>query len=151
MVPVMTTMTVLARADIASVIIWSALLIGLLVLGMAWAAKLRRRMKAEDDAPAAPAGFTLSDLRAMHRQGQLTDEEFERAKEKVVLAAKKAAERIPAPATTNGEPAPRPGDAPARDSVDAIRTRRLAREAEERQPPRQPDEADDADPDAPTR
>ena len=68
----------------------------------------------------------------MHKAGQLTEEEFTKAKEKIVAAAQKAAER----ATPKGEP-------PPRDSSDAIRARRLAREEQERQqqpeqPPDQP-------------
>src|SRR3712207_8783046 len=39
------------------------------------------------------AGFTLADLRQLHKSGQMTDEEFEKAKSKVVEAAKRAAER----------------------------------------------------------
>jgi len=38
-------------------------------------------------------GFTLSDLRQLHKSGQMSDEEFERAKAKVVEAARRASER----------------------------------------------------------
>jgi hypothetical protein len=111
------------NTSLAEVLVWSAGLIGLLVVGMAFAARLKRRFRDDgDDTPAAAAaGFTLSDLRRMHRAGQLTDEEFERAKEKIVAAAQRAAERAkPADGTVD------------RDSPDAIRARRLAREAQER-------------------
>jgi len=91
-----------------------------LVLGMVAAARLKRRLRQDDAQPAAASGFTLSDLRQMHRAGQLTDAEFERAREEVVAAAKKAAERA----------APPPGTAPEKDSADAIRLRRLARDAQ---------------------
>jgi hypothetical protein len=39
------------------------------------------------------AGFTLSDLRRLHKSGQMSDAEFERAKAKVVEAARRATER----------------------------------------------------------
>ena len=49
-----------------------------------------------------PAGFTLSDLRDLHRNGQMTAEEFERAKGKIVAAAKAAALRQEKPKTSDG-------------------------------------------------
>ena len=120
--------------DVFTVLLWSAALIVLLVIGMAFALRLKRRLKAEDDPAAVPAaGFTLSDLRQMHRAGQLTEEEFTKAKEKIVAAAQKAAER----ASPKGE------TSPPRDSIDAIRARRLAREAQQL-PPEQPDDANGA-------
>jgi hypothetical protein len=115
----------LAEAPIASAIFWSIITLGLLLVGMMAAARLRRRMKQEDVATGPASGFTLSDLRQMHRAGQITDAEFERAKEKVVLAAQKASARA----------VPLPGTPLEKDSTDAIRARRLAREAQERLPP----------------
>jgi hypothetical protein len=108
-------------ADITSVIGWSVALLLVLVCGMIWAMRLKRRLK-QDDGPSPSLGFTLSDLRQMHRSGQLTDDEFAKAKEKVLDAAKNAADRIPAAAGTA-----------ERDSADAIRARRLAREAHDGQ------------------
>ena len=110
--------------DVFTVLAWSAGLIVLLVVGMVFALRLKRRMKQHDDEAAAvpAAGFTLSDLRQMHRAGQLTEEEFNKAKEKIVLAAQKAAERIPAMGN------------PQKDSTEAIRARRAAREQQLRQP-----------------
>ena len=90
------------------------------VIGLAVAIRVKRYMQRDDPAgPAPSAGFTLSDLRAMHRAGQLTDAEFEKAKEKIVVAAQKAAERIAAPP---------PGAPVDRDSADAIRERRRNRQ-----------------------
>ncbi len=111
-----------SKTTAGEVIGWSVAMLVLLVIGMAWAARLKRKVRAEDQAPAPAMGFTLSDLRQMHREGQITDAEFAKAKEKVVDAAKKAAEKPPAPDGTV-----------ERDSADAIRARRLAREAQEQQ------------------
>jgi hypothetical protein len=108
-----------SRTSPGEVIAGSVGILILLVVGMAAAARLRRKIK-QEDAPAPALGFTLSDLRQMHRAGQLTDEEFNKAKEKIVAASQAAAERIPAVAT---------GAETARDSADASRARRLAREA----------------------
>jgi hypothetical protein len=116
----------LAQSDtsVGEVIVWSIGLLIVLVAAMAGAARLRRRIK-QDDAPTPALGFTLSDLRQMHRAGQLTDDEFNRAKEKIVAASQAAAERIPAATTVAA------GTETGRDSVDAIRARRLAREAQQ--------------------
>jgi hypothetical protein len=116
--------------DVITVLAWSAGMLVLLVVGMAFALRLKRRIRQDDDPTTAPAaGFTLSDLRQMHRAGQLTEEEFNKAKEKIVAAAQKAAERIPAT-----------GD-PQKDSTEAIRARRAAREQQLRQPePPPPDD-----------
>jgi hypothetical protein len=118
----------LAEANIAPAIFWSLVILVLLIVGMMAAVRLRRKLKQEDVTAAPVAGFTLSDLRQMHRAGQITDAEFEKAKEKVVLAAQKASARQ----------APPPGTPVNKDSTDAIRARRLAREAQEGLPPEDP-------------
>lgn len=112
----------LAEARIAELMIWLTVAIVLLVLGLIWATRLKRRMNQADE-PAPVMGFTLSDLRQLHRAGQLTDAEFARAKDKIVEAARKEPERPPPAAATSG---PDPlGD---RFSAEAIRARRLPRE-----------------------
>ena len=62
-----------------------------------------RQIKAADDEP-----FTLTDLRRMHREGQLTDEEFERAKA-VMIARGRAllgdTDSAPASATVDSDKA----------------------------------------------
>jgi len=73
------------------VVWWLLVLLGLLVAGFVAVAQVKRRLMRHED-PSGP-GFTLSDLRALHRSGKMTDAEFEKAKEVVVAAAKKAAER----------------------------------------------------------
>ncbi len=45
-------------------------------------AVIRRRMR--EDAAQTPRDFSLGDLRSLHREGKLSDEEFERAKAKLV-------------------------------------------------------------------
>jgi uncharacterized membrane protein len=78
----------------ASVIIWSCVLVGLLVLAFVAVGQVKKRLRDDmDQNPAASTGFTLSDLRQLHRDGQMSDEEFEKAKIKIVDAARKAARR----------------------------------------------------------
>ena len=88
------TALILAAApeqDYTRIIVWSLALIGALAVGLVVVSKVKRRLQ-EPDQPVS-MGFTLSDLRQLHKSGQMSDEEFERAKAKVVEAAKKAAER----------------------------------------------------------
>jgi hypothetical protein len=61
----------------------------------------RHFLKGDDPAASSPAGFTLGDLRQLHKNGQMTDEEFERAKAQVVAAMTKAAERAAAALAAN--------------------------------------------------
>lgn len=50
---------------------------------------VRRRIKSsEEETPGLNLGFTLADLRQMHAEGQMTDEEFEYAKRKMAARAK---------------------------------------------------------------
>jgi hypothetical protein len=75
------------------ILLWSGGLVVVIVLGMWAAAHLKRRYQQHSDQASSAAGFTLSDLRQLHRSGQMTDEEFARAKAKVVEAARRASER----------------------------------------------------------
>ena len=83
----------LAQANqTSSIVLWSLLLIGLIVAGWLTVWQVRRRLQ-RDETPLGNAGFTLSDLRQLHKSGQMSDEEFDRAKARVVDAARRAAER----------------------------------------------------------
>src|SRR5438045_4416321 len=81
----------LTTHDVTRLVVWSGVLVGVLIVGMVIVAKVKRRLQQPDEP--ISAGFTLSDLRQLHKSGQMTDEEFERAKEKVVEAARRATER----------------------------------------------------------
>ena len=94
------------------VIAWSLVLICLLMVGFFAISRLRQWMR-DDDMPAPGIGFTLSDLRQLHKQGQMTDEEFERAKSKIVGGAKAMAAKLPDPlARDRGGAKGRPPAAP---------------------------------------
>jgi hypothetical protein len=103
--------------EMARAIGWSLVLIVLLVLGFVAVARLRRWLKEDDDEGDAPVatGFSLSDLRRLHRQGQMTDEEFERARAKMMASAKAMAAKLPDPLARNRRrppAAPDGGDPP---------------------------------------
>jgi hypothetical protein len=61
--------------------------------GVMW---LRKRLWSDEDVELPAAGFTLGDLKQLHKSGKITDEEFQVARNKVLAAAKAAAERTAA-------------------------------------------------------
>ncbi|HET6246997.1 MAG TPA: hypothetical protein VFE47_04800 [Tepidisphaeraceae bacterium] len=81
-----------SSADSIRVIAWSFVLIVMLVVGFVAVAKVKQRMRSGevDKNAAASAGFSLADLRQMHRDGILSDDELEKAKAKIVQAARKS-------------------------------------------------------------
>ena len=82
----------LADGDAGSIVGWSILLVILLVLMFGGIGFLRKWM-AKDEEPTSRLGFTLGDLRRLHQEGSMTDEEFEKAKAQMIAATKRAAER----------------------------------------------------------
>jgi hypothetical protein len=87
--------TYLAQA--ASVFGWSLVVLVLIVAGFIGISWLRKWMK-EDDIPSGGPGFGLGELRKMHARGELTAEEYERARSKMAAAAKAVTADMPDPA-----------------------------------------------------
>ncbi|MEM9913328.1 MAG: SHOCT domain-containing protein [Planctomycetota bacterium] len=84
----------------SQVLFWCAVLLATaFIMGVAffW---LRKRLAAMDDDSSTavnPLGFTLSDLRQMHDAGQISDEEFDFAKRKMIAKTKAKLESDNAP------------------------------------------------------
>ena len=74
------------------VLMWSAVMIGFLMVAWAVIGFIRRRHQASSLADHAP-GFGLADLRALHEEGKLSDEEFERARGAIIARTKAALAR----------------------------------------------------------
>src|SRR6476620_835662 len=89
----------------SDVILWSLMLIGLIVAGWLTVWQVKRRLQKTDDI-LGNTGFTLSDLRRLPKSGQMSDEEFEKAKARVVDAARRSAARYEAasPAQARARP-----------------------------------------------
>src|SRR5690349_12392003 len=75
-------------------------LLGLILLIMAFGF-IRRRVRGQPTSSSPPGGFTLGDLRALVKDGKLSPEEFELAKNKILEAHKKATAVKPAQETTS--------------------------------------------------
>jgi len=81
----------LAQAATGGALFWTLVLIFALVLMFGAVAAFRKWMKA-DDIPTGP-GFTLGDLRRLHKEGKMTTEEFEKAKTILIGTAKAGADK----------------------------------------------------------
>jgi hypothetical protein len=80
--------------NIGSIFLWSGVLIAFLLVAFAAYSYFKRWMTQVDEP--GGAGFTLSDLRELHRQGKMSDAEFEQTKAMMLGSAKKMADQMPA-------------------------------------------------------
>lgn len=83
------SLPILAQSGIGGVILWSIFIVILIVVGFTAVIWIKRWVSEPDDAPVG--GFSLGDLRQLHKTGQMSDEEFEKAKAMIVEAAQAAA------------------------------------------------------------
>ena len=84
---------VLAEGGAPAAIAWSLALFGGVVVLFVVVSLLKRWFRADEPETVQPPGFTLDDLRELHRQGKLSTEEFERAKGRMLAATQAAAAR----------------------------------------------------------
>jgi hypothetical protein len=100
---------ILADDNDALSVVFACLLLAVLVLAWAYAVMwLRRRYWGADDGAVPSTGFTLADLRELHRSGQISEEEFNRAKEMIVAAHQRAVQRDAGAAKSNVNNKPPP-------------------------------------------
>jgi hypothetical protein len=93
-----------------SALIWSIVLIAILLVLFGAIGLYRKWMKADDDT--THGGFTLSDLRRLHKEGKMSDVEFESAKAILIGSMKAAAAKSAAvPPPAGGAQGPRTGGA----------------------------------------
>jgi hypothetical protein len=83
---------ILAEIDVVKTVTWSAVLLAVLIVLFVVVNRYRKWMAA-DDTPTGP-GFTLSDLRRYHKEGKMTDQEFEKAKA-ILIGSVKAQSAAP--------------------------------------------------------
>lgn len=88
------------------IVIASLVLIAVVVAGLVVVSQVKKRLSNDEADKTQATGFTLSDLRALHRSGQMSDEEFEKAKGLIISAAKRANERDAANAAAEGARGP---------------------------------------------
>lgn len=85
---------ILADAGIGDVIFRSLVLMVIVIVALYGVLRLRRWLNEDDDEATAKVGFTLSDLRELHRRGEMTTEEFEKARAQMLAAGKSMTQGI---------------------------------------------------------
>ena len=81
--------------DWFEVVGWFIVIVIGLILACIFTYRLYARLTGKtNEAEEETAPFTLADLRRLHREGQMTDDEFEAAKAQIVGAYQKQADRI---------------------------------------------------------
>jgi uncharacterized membrane protein len=75
-----------AANDNRAIIVWSLVLLAVVIVGFVLVLWVKRRLQHQDMAPTL--GFSLADLRELHRTGKISDEEFERARGKMAASLK---------------------------------------------------------------
>ena len=86
-------------------LLWSVVLIATILVLFGAIVLYRRWMNADETT--SNAGFTLSDLRRLHKEGKMTDAEFESAKAILIGSLKAAAAKSASNAPTKGAQGPR--------------------------------------------
>ncbi|MBC23793.1 MAG: hypothetical protein CMJ32_07770 [Phycisphaerae bacterium] len=79
--------TTVAPSDILleQLIPWLGLLLLVVIVGGAFVLMIRRTTKSQGP---GQGGFTLEDIRQLHRSGELSDEEFQKAREALIQQAR---------------------------------------------------------------
>lgn len=83
--------------DSSRIFVWALVLVGVVIVGFLVVSWAKRRLTKQNES--LNTGFTLSDLRRLHKEGKLSAEEFERAKSAIVATSKAALERKNPPKT----------------------------------------------------
>ncbi|HVT79315.1 MAG TPA: hypothetical protein VHM90_01550 [Phycisphaerae bacterium] len=84
---------------------WGAVLTVVIIIGGGVIMMIRRRLRDAASNSAMDTGFSLSDLRAMRDRGEITIQEYEQTRERVIAKVK-------------GKPLPQKGDAPPPAAID---------------------------------
>jgi Short C-terminal domain len=63
---------------------WLIVLVGVVLVGGVVIYLVRRYMRSAADSSSSGAGFSLQDLRDLHAAGELSDDEFQRAKAQMI-------------------------------------------------------------------
>jgi hypothetical protein len=89
----LSSLPTIAANEVGPIIVWSLLLIVFLVLMFVAIVYFKKWLSKDDLDSAGDVGFTLGDLRRLHKQGKMSDEEYEKARVQMIAVTKAAAER----------------------------------------------------------
>ncbi len=86
------------------VILWAGILMGIVIIGGLAIMMLRNKLRTyEDPGASANAGFSLSDLREMRDREEITSEEYEITKAKIVSKVRASADKAAGKMKGDGE------------------------------------------------
>src|SRR5438132_1508928 len=98
-------------ADSGSVFVWCIVLTILVIGGIILVVWIRRKLSPDENFHGE--GFSIGDLRRLHKEGKLSDEEYERAKQLVVAGLQQHhAAPVDPKAQTHDFKTDFPGDSP---------------------------------------
>lgn len=80
-----------ATNNFSQLFLWSLVLLVVVLVGFVLASHARRKLRPPEQTP--EPGFSLEDLRELHRTGQLTEEEYQRARHKMASSLRQSALR----------------------------------------------------------
>jgi hypothetical protein len=103
---------ILAQEATVGVFVWTLLLVALVVVMFVAVSGFKRWLHHQDLDMGPVGGFTLADLRRLHRDGKMSDEEFEATRRRIVAAAQAASAK-------ETPPVPRPPVDPKLPSAEA--------------------------------
>lgn len=92
--PLLNTSILAAEYNVtSSILVWAIGLIILLIVMLVSAVWIKKKMSPTQESTTGGGGFTLADLRELRKSGAMTEEEYERAKAKMVQSLQAAASR----------------------------------------------------------
>ncbi len=82
----LTALTLIASTrDPSRILFWCGILLAAAIALALTALAIRKKLN-QPDVPTIATGFTLADFRDMHERGDLTQEEFERARARIIAS-----------------------------------------------------------------
>jgi hypothetical protein len=87
--------------DVTGVILWCAVLFVIAMVGLLLAIAIKRSLSRREQST-INFGFTLEDLEAMYKEGKISDQEYQRAKGRMVASLRAAASSSPASPRRSG-------------------------------------------------
>lgn len=89
--------TLAQQGGTAGVLVWALILVGLVIILFVAVNLIKRWMRHQELDVGPAGGFTLADLRRLHREGKMSDEEFEATRRRIVAAAQAASAKTAPP------------------------------------------------------
>jgi uncharacterized membrane protein len=77
------------QSPVGPILVWSLVLFVTVIVGFVLVSWAKRRLTASEE---SPSGFSLAELRELHRSGRLSDQEYARARERLLASMQRASD-----------------------------------------------------------